>query len=64
MLQGFSGITGHAGTRLKMSFFELLSGRSGIRVPSGAPATMPKALILQGFRLSLFSALFGLFANC
>ena len=37
IFQGFLDITGHTGTRLKTRFFELLSGRSGVRITSGTP---------------------------
>lgn len=54
MLQGFSDITGHTGNHLYNKFSELLSGRSGIRVPSGAPQITLKAFVFNGFRLFCF----------
>jgi len=32
----------------------LLSGRSGVQIPFGAPQAMPKAFVFKGFRFFIF----------
>lgn len=49
IFQGFSDITGHAGTRLKTSSFELLSGRPLVRIQPGVPDFLSKALAARAF---------------
>ena len=57
IFQGFSDITEHTGTRLKTRFFELLSGRSRVRIAPGAPKAESPLYVLKGFRL--FCYIFG-----